>query len=281
MKVRMLVTMLVGSVIAALAAGQGTGKTDQDKIQGDWVLVAGESGGKKATDEELKKIFIELVFTGDKVKIVNEGQNKKDEGIFNLDPAKSPKEIDFTPDGDVAHKGIYELKGDTLKVCMAHPPQDRPTEFASKEGDPWPRLVTFKRKQAGEQQKAPKNEEAAKKSDEEQFVGTWTVVSAVKQGKPAPEEAVNNFKVSFDKAGNLVFNDGNRKMELTFKLDAAKTPKEIDVTEDDKGVHQGIYLLEGDSLKICTAHPPLERPTAFESPEGINMALIVLKRAKE
>ena len=30
--------------------------------------------------------------------------------------------------------GIYELKGDTLKVCFAKPGQNRPTEFTTKQG---------------------------------------------------------------------------------------------------------------------------------------------------
>jgi uncharacterized protein (TIGR03067 family) len=286
MTARTLAIVIAGSMLAAIAAGQGTDKTDQDTIQGSWVLVGAESGGKKAPDEELKKDRVEMVFTGDRVKIVNE--RKKEEGTFQLDAAKTPKEIDFTPDGDKVHKGIYQLKGNTLRVCMSHPPQERPTEFVSKEGDPWPRVFVFQRKKAGEQKRTSKDEggEVAvkagdKKSDEDKFVGTWTVVSAVKQGKPAPEELISKFTVSFDKAGNMLFTDGDKKMELTYKLDAARSPKEIDLTEDDKGVHKGIYLLEGDSLKICTAHPPLGRPTEFASPEGQNIGLIVLKRAKK
>jgi len=120
------------------------------------------------------------------------------------------------------------------------------------------------------------------KSDEDKIVGTWSVVSFVKQGKKGPDEAVEKFSVTFDKAGNLLFSDGDKKMELTYKLDAAKSPKEIDLNEDEKGiVHKGIYVFDGDNLKICSAYPPLERPTEFVSPEGENIGLIVLKRAKK
>jgi uncharacterized protein (TIGR03067 family) len=61
-------------------------------------------------------------------------------GRFTLDPKKSPKHFDFTAgDGppfapQVRGKlvpGIYELKGDELKICSTVPDKERPTEFAA------------------------------------------------------------------------------------------------------------------------------------------------------
>ena len=70
----------------------------------------------------------------------------------------------------------------------------------------------------------------------------------------------------------------------TFKLDASKKPKQIDITptdgdEKDKVIH-GIYSLEKDELKICIARGDKERPTEFESKEGSGHMLVTLKRAK-
>ena len=70
------------------------------------------------------------------------------DGTFKLNETKKPKEIDLTvtEDGKTeAHLGIYKLDGDTLTICKSHPPQDRPTEFASKEGEKWPAVFVFKR----------------------------------------------------------------------------------------------------------------------------------------
>src|SRR5947209_17622248 len=61
------------------------------------------------------------------------------QGTIRLDPAKEPKEIDFT---DVSGenkgktgKGIYQVDGDTLKICHGMPTNpERPKEFASKPG---------------------------------------------------------------------------------------------------------------------------------------------------
>lgn len=56
--------------------------------------------------------------------------------IASLDPAKKPKEIDFRSaddkDKDVV-KGIYELDGDDLKLCLAFK-TERPTKFAAQKG---------------------------------------------------------------------------------------------------------------------------------------------------
>jgi uncharacterized protein (TIGR03067 family) len=59
-------------------------------------------------------------------------------GAFKIDPSKKPKVMDLMPeDGQYKGKtllGIYELDGDTLKICFAEPGKDRPTEFSSKNG---------------------------------------------------------------------------------------------------------------------------------------------------
>src|SRR5205823_12704263 len=62
------------------------------------------------------------------------------EGIYHLDPSKSPKQIDFTILGEVKKTGlgIYQLDGDTLKLCLSIDPakvDQRPKEFAAKAGE--------------------------------------------------------------------------------------------------------------------------------------------------
>ena len=56
-------------------------------------------------------------------------------GDFKIDPLAKPKTIDiiFTEGPGKGHsqKGIYELDGDTQKICIAMPDQPRPTEFVT------------------------------------------------------------------------------------------------------------------------------------------------------
>jgi uncharacterized protein (TIGR03067 family) len=57
-------------------------------------------------------------------------------GTFKINPTASPKTIDITftdgPGKDNTQKGIYELDGDTQKICWAAPGKPRPTEFEAK-----------------------------------------------------------------------------------------------------------------------------------------------------
>ncbi|MBP3956353.1 TIGR03067 domain-containing protein [Gemmata sp. G18] len=73
----------------------------------------------------------------------------KDEGVFyravryTLDVSREPKQIDLVFGGAVL-KGIYEVKGDTLRVAYAQSDKDvRPTHF---EGGTGAARFLFKRK---------------------------------------------------------------------------------------------------------------------------------------
>jgi uncharacterized protein (TIGR03067 family) len=66
-----------------------------------------------------------------------------------------------------------------------------------------------------------------------------------------------------------------------YTLDENQKPKTIDFTADAKTI-KGIYLLEGDTLKLCLPVPPPsgehERPEKFASDPGSRLILTVLQR---
>jgi uncharacterized protein (TIGR03067 family) len=74
----------------------------------------------------------------------------------------------------------------------------------------------------------------------------------------------------------------------TFTLDPSQKPKTIDMKvtegrrEEDKGkVVRGIYELNQDTLKWCTADPGSEeRPKEFATKEGTRHMLVTLNREK-
>jgi len=110
----------------------------------------------------------------------------------------------------------------------------------------------------------------ATKKDQEKIQGTWEPSSLSIGGKvsPAPPKELPTRVFAGDK---LTTKDPGKKGELaaeeaTFKLDATKEPKHIDITrkKDSKTV-QGIYLLEGDTLKIAYRFPAVGRPAAFDA----------------
>lgn len=147
---------------------------DEAAIQGVWHVTdfefKGKFNGKPWPDEgDLKKIKgAKWVFTAEKVVQTPVGKDAKDgPASYKLDSSKTPKEIDFTPEGTVKGKTkkgktkewIYSLDGDILKLCMPGPEGGpRPTELAADEGGK-NILVTLKREKPD--QDKPKEDKAA------------------------------------------------------------------------------------------------------------------------
>src|SRR5688500_11780063 len=87
------------------------------------------------------------------------------------------------------------------------------------------------------------------KDDHEAIQGTWKVVSTEDSGAKAPDEAIKNLKLVISK-DKITYKFGDETTELSYKLDATKKPKWIDLTEGER-TNLGIYELEGHNLKIC------------------------------
>jgi uncharacterized protein (TIGR03067 family) len=103
---------------------------DQEKLQGDWTLQSGERDGEAFPEDLVKSL--KRNFTGDKYVITRDGETLA-KSTFTLDASQKPKTIDAKLEGiDKPVLGIYELEGDTLKVCNAGPGETRPKEFATK-----------------------------------------------------------------------------------------------------------------------------------------------------
>jgi RNA polymerase sigma factor (sigma-70 family) len=121
-------------------------KTDQEKLQGSWVLVAGDMNGDPAPEGYIGNF--RAVFKGNKLVF----RTKDDKPIprfsrewtFQLDPKAKPKAIDLQS-GDHRAAGIYALEGETLKLCGAEAGGKRPTEF---KGGPGLLFLTLKREPA-------------------------------------------------------------------------------------------------------------------------------------
>jgi uncharacterized protein (TIGR03067 family) len=137
MRHRALLIGLIGLLLAADAAKDEASKKDLEQLQGTWLLVSAERDGKKASEEEVKKV--KLVVTGNKFRFLSGAEvGTSAEGTFTIDATKKPKATDSTANsGDDKGKtflGIYDIEGDTHKVCFAPPGKDRPKEFATKAG---------------------------------------------------------------------------------------------------------------------------------------------------
>ena len=113
------------------------------------------------------------------------------------------------------------------------------------------------------------------KTDEARIQGPWTVMSMDIDGKADYSFGTVTFTDDV-----LDFKNKARDGKTHFRLNSTQDPKEIDLTNRAGSTSYGIYLLEGDTLKICIAPAGGERPAEFTSKPRSKRSLIVLKRDK-
>jgi uncharacterized protein (TIGR03067 family) len=137
----MLTTFLPALVAGLLAAGDApkddAAKAEMAKMAGTWTFESVTVDGREVPAEQLKAIQIVQQADG-KFTILANGQPVA-AGESVLNPGSTPKSFDRTysdgPDKGRKAYGIYELNGDTLKICLARDdPKKRPMEFSSKPG---------------------------------------------------------------------------------------------------------------------------------------------------
>jgi uncharacterized protein (TIGR03067 family) len=126
-----------GLLIAAGDAKEEAVKKDLEALKGVWKVVAVEKDGKKLGEEQLKGVTVRFDASGRASG--HKGDKVLFEATFRIDPTKEPRTIDAVQTSEGENKGkpnpgIYEIKGDTLKTCIAESGKDRPTAFSAGPG---------------------------------------------------------------------------------------------------------------------------------------------------
>ncbi len=138
----LFVTLSAALSLAISSPGDGA-KGDRG-MEGTWLPTAAELGGQKFPDEVRKSI--KLVIRDGKYTVTVGPQT--DQGTVKLDPSAKPKAMDIVgtdgPNKGKTFPAIYELSGDTLRICYDLSGKSRPTEFATKPGTSL-FLVTYQR----------------------------------------------------------------------------------------------------------------------------------------
>jgi uncharacterized protein (TIGR03067 family) len=131
---RSQVAALVGfCLVVGGVAGQG-----DMQLEGTWLLVSMEKGGKK---KDLAGEGIYFIFGGGKLSL-KKGDETKD-GTYKVDTSKKPRQIDMTVE-QKGINGVYEIKDGTLRMCVAEAGDPRPTAFKVAE-DSKAMLISFSR----------------------------------------------------------------------------------------------------------------------------------------
>ena len=133
--------IIVGLSCVALANADDK---DSKALNGTWAPQSGEFAGAKFPDEILKTLKLEIK---DGKYTVTAGK-ETDKGTAKIDSSKKPKEMDVVgtdgPNKGKTFPAIYELDGDTLKVCYDLSGKERPKAFKTESGT-MVFLVTYKR----------------------------------------------------------------------------------------------------------------------------------------
>ena len=122
--------------------------------------------------------------------------------------------------------------------------------------------------------------------DKAKIQGTWKIVSIeVRAPKDfLPKDALKAGKVVIT-GDKMSFSFGKVAFEVRYKLDPGKKPKTIDllVDKEKEAKALGVYLLEGDDLKLCWNANDTGRPTEFtkDGKVGQDLRFFILKREKK
>jgi uncharacterized protein (TIGR03067 family) len=123
------------------------------RLQGKWQLAANDEDGKVTKIRSLRDGYLMSIEKDLILEFTDEGKHLATKASFRIDPTKTPKTIDETivfVEGVPTAKGkkiqgIYELKGDELKIALPIPPfGTRPKSFTTRKGDLFV-VCTYKR----------------------------------------------------------------------------------------------------------------------------------------
>jgi len=131
---------------ASLSAFAADDSTDVKALQGSWIPVKAELGAQPLPAEVLKKITLTLTNQNYEVTIVGE---QPDSGAWSVDTSSKPKGMTIVgtkgPNSGKTFPCIYDIKGDTFRICYDLSGAKRPTEFKTAAGTKL-YLVTYNRK---------------------------------------------------------------------------------------------------------------------------------------
>lgn len=133
--------MAAGLLIGLTAGGDEPKPADQaaiaaelKKFEGTWRYESTIVNGQPLPGDALESP--RLVLKGDTFELSDPMVTYR--GTFAVDPKAKPRTIDITmtegPEKGSVMLGIYELDGDTYRICAAMSGPERPKEFTCKEG---------------------------------------------------------------------------------------------------------------------------------------------------
>jgi uncharacterized protein (TIGR03067 family) len=105
-------------------------KKETKLLEGTWELASLITDGQRVPRRDTD--LYSLTLKDGKFAFKTRDGKVLDDGTFRIDPAAEPKAIDLKARGGMEVAGVYELKGDELKVCAG---KKRPANLTSEAGN--------------------------------------------------------------------------------------------------------------------------------------------------
>lgn len=126
---------VVGTFVFAAGGGGDAIKKELKRFEGAWKIAQMQVDGVEIPLTAFKKTTV--VIDGDRMTF-KDGDKVYDAIECDIDPSKKPPEIDLHHISGlkkgVVERGIYDLDGDTLKVCQSLTAKKRPSGFNADKG---------------------------------------------------------------------------------------------------------------------------------------------------
>ena len=199
---------------------------------------------------------------------------RKEVNLYELNLALGEKSTDTPGDSTLYGEGTFRLQygrvlGESSLSSVAIKCDPALRKLATGKLD----IVVEDPKKA-EAKQAPAPHEQPAKTDRERMVGNWFIMNE-DSGRKGEMWVITE---------DSILMGANDQLLNFLRLDAGTSPKQIDITimaqpdGQPVAIIKGIYVLDGDELRLCLASVGKDRPTAFpEKPKPGEV--LVLQRA--
>jgi uncharacterized protein (TIGR03067 family) len=268
------------------------------EMEGTWEFVDLEVDGRAMPAPAFASS--RMLIDGDRFRMESSEANY--EGIFTIDVEKAPYKIDIEfiegPEAGNWSYGIFELNGDSFRICLGLTGESRPRSFSTSPGSGHA-LENLRRmlKTRPENVKGgkPQSRPAAPKSsvDVSGFDVAMTPLLAKLQGEWIPMQLVQNGQQMEDTflpfglrsfVGNetKVIFGGQTMLHAKMRIDESQSPIAVDYLNIGKSsngqVSLGIMDWSGDLVRICMSVPGQPRPSDFSCETESGRTLSLWKR---
>jgi uncharacterized protein (TIGR03067 family) len=118
-------------------------------LEGAWIRIKAELNGRPFPEEFVKKFALKLNLRNHDYEVTFSGE-RIDYGIWSIDTSADPKGMTIAGikgrNAGRAFPCIYEITGDTLRICYGFSGAERPSEFKTAAGTNYFYLETYNRK---------------------------------------------------------------------------------------------------------------------------------------